>query len=57
MGTNPKRKIKKISIDITYECNGQCKLFEACLYNGKPIKPNGIDYKSAVESAQLIMGQ
>lgn len=57
IGANPGRKIKKISIDITYEVNGQCKLFTACLYNGKPIKPSGLEYKSCMQNAKIVMGQ
>ena len=57
IGANPGRKIKKISIDITYEVNGQCKLFTACLYNGKPIKPSGLEYNSFIQNAKIVMGQ
>lgn len=57
IGANPSRRIKKISIEITYEVKGQCKLFTACLYKGKPIKPSGLEYNSYVENAKIVMGQ
>lgn len=57
IGANPKRRIKKISIDITYEISGQCQIFTACLYNGKPLKPSGWEYNSYVENAKIVMGQ
>lgn len=57
IGANPKRRIKKISIDITYEINGQCQIFTACLYKGKPLKPSGLEYNSYVKNAKIVMGQ
>lgn len=57
IGANPKRRIRKISIEITYEAEGQCQLFIACLYKGKPLKASGREYESYMEAAKVVMGQ
>lgn len=56
-GANPKRKIKRIGVDITYDLNGECQLFHAVLYKGKPIKANGISYRTYADKAKILMGQ
>lgn len=57
IGSNPKRKITHIEVEITYETGGICELFHAKIYKGKPIKAGGFDYNSYLDIAKSLMGQ
>lgn len=57
IGSNPKRKIAHIGVEITYEKGNACELFQANIYKGKPIKAEGFTYNSYLETAKSLMGQ
>lgn len=57
IGSNPKRKVTHIGVEITYEENNICNLFYAHIYKGKPIKASGSEYNNYLETAKLLMGQ
>lgn len=57
IGSNPKRKITHIGVEITYETGGRCELVQANIYKGSPIKASGFIYNGYLETAKLLMGQ
>lgn len=57
VGSNPKRKINYIGVEITYERDNTCELLHANIYKGKPIKASGFTYDGSLETAKLLMGQ
>lgn len=57
VGSNPKRKITHIGVEITYETDGRCELVQANIYKGSPIKANGFVYNGYLDTAKLLMGQ
>ena len=57
IGANPRRKISYIGVDITFEVAGQCEIFKASMYKGKPIKASGMMYESYLETAKKLMGE
>lgn len=57
IGANPKRLVKTVTVQITYEIDGVCKLFDVNLYKGKPVKVSDIEYKTALEKANTLMAQ
>ena len=57
IGANPRRKISHIGVDITFEAAGQCEVFKASMYKGKPIKASGLIYENYLETAKKLMGE
>ena len=57
IGSNPKRRVSYIGLDITYELSGHSELFKVKLYKGKPIKVSGFEYNDCMEKAKAIMGE
>ena len=57
IGSNPKRKISYIGLDVTYELSGHSELFKIKLYKGKPIKVSSFEYNDCMEKAKAIMGE
>lgn len=57
IGSNPKRKITHMEVEITYEKDGICELYHAKIYKGKPIKAGGYDYNNYLDTAKSLMGQ
>jgi len=57
MGANPKRLIKNMAVEITYEKNDEAKIFVVNIYKGKSLKVSSIEYKVNLENAKKLMGQ
>lgn len=57
IGSNPKRKIKHMGVEITYGKDNVSELFCADIYKGKPIKASGFEYNGYLDTAKNLMGQ
>lgn len=57
MGANPKRLIKNMAVEITYEKNDEAKIFVVNIYKGKPLKVSSLEYKGNLENAKKLMRQ
>lgn len=57
LGSNHKKTIKYMGIEISYEKDGACETCTVNLHKGKPIKPGGFDYNCAQDVGRSLMGE